>query len=287
MQVIPYFPQLPLSRQFSFSNNNLPGDLYNYVREGDAMLMKNFKRTVSVILAISGILIDKITLLRFILLLIIFECFLLNILFLDYVSFLFAFIFFSIVFIIRYIFLFCSFINKGIADRLKWRFGEEHGFEIYKVITACMFFFSGTGFGLLVSKSSGILFPDLSNSLLQPIGILLIAIGMGTNIWSTFVVGIDIYYYKDLFLQRKISKFKRKGPYNIVSNPMYSLGQVNGYGAAILCASLPGVIFIFLNQLMMYIFYFTIEKPHIKRVFDEKRAYNALILVQKEGTSVN
>jgi protein-S-isoprenylcysteine O-methyltransferase Ste14 len=251
------------------------------------MLIKNLRKTVSVILAISGVLIDKITLLRFILLLIILECFLLNILFLDSISFLFALLFFSTVFIIRYAFLFCSFINKGIAHRLKWRYGEEHGFEIYKVITACMFFLSGAGFGLLISKSSGFLFPELNSGLLMPIGIFLIAVGMGTNIWSTFVVGIDIYYYKDLFLQRKISKFKRKGPYNIVSNPMYSLGQVNGYGAAILCASLPGVIFIFLNQLMMYIFYFTIEKPHIKKIFNEKRAYKTLTLVQSEGSIID
>jgi protein-S-isoprenylcysteine O-methyltransferase Ste14 len=251
------------------------------------MYVKKLKKIFAILLAMSGILIDKASALRFILLLFILESFLLYTIFSSNVSFLFAVLLLGTVFIVRYLFLFFSFIECGIAHRLKWKYGEEHGFEIYKVITALLFFFSGISFGLLVDKSSGILFPELDNSLLQPIGMVLIVVGMCTNIWSTFVVGIDIYYYKDLFLQRKISKFKQKGPYSIFSNPMYSIGQVNGYGAAILCASLPGIIFIFLNQFMMYIFYFTIEKPHIKRILAEKRTYKSLMLVQRHGTIAN
>jgi hypothetical protein len=48
---------------------------------------------------------------------------------------------------------------------------------------------------------------------------------------------------------------------------MYGLGQASGYGTAIMYASVIGVIAIFLNQLMMYIFYLAVEKPHIQKLF--------------------
>jgi hypothetical protein len=140
---------------------------------------------------------------------------------------------------------------------------------MYKVITALMFFFGAASYSLLVTKSAGYFFSFHSE--LKPtfisLGFVVFAIGMIVNVWSTLVVGIDIYYYKDLFLGRPVAEFKKKGPYLFLSNPMYGLGQASGYGTAIMYASVAGIIAIFLNQLMMYIFYLTVEKPHIHKLF--------------------
>jgi hypothetical protein len=100
-------------------------------------------------------------------------------------------------------------------------------------------------------------------------GTAIMIAGMIINIWSTLLIGVDIYYYKDLFLGKAIINFKKEGPYSLFSNPMYGPGQANGYGSALVCGSVAGLIFMFLNQVMMYIFYFVIEKPHIKRITAE------------------
>lgn len=228
------------------------------------------KKIFKIILAMSGILIDKLNLLRITLLIIIGIGYVLHHFLFQIFSLRHALVYFLFFFTLRYIFLFNSFGNKGISKKLISGFGEAKGYEIYKFITAIMFFMGGASFSLLVTKSAGFffnLFDDLEPAFVS-FGLIVFAIGMIINVWSTLVVGIDIYYYKDLFLGRPVSEFKKVGPYVFLSNPMYGLGQASGYGTAIMYASIAGVIAIFLNQLMMYIFYYTIEKPHIQRLFN-------------------
>lgn len=226
------------------------------------------KKIITVVLAMSGILLDKINPLRIILLLIIISASTCSYVFSDKFTFITALMGFILIFFVRYTFLFFSFTKRGVAYYLKKKFGEEAGYDVYQSITAVLFFLSASGFTLLVNKSVGFFFPSfLENPLiLSFVGIPIILIGLITNIWSTVIVGIDVYYYKDLFLGRKIGEFKKEGPYNFLSNPMYSVGQASGYGTAIISASLPGVVVIFLNQVLMYVFYLIFEKPHIKKI---------------------
>ncbi len=232
------------------------------------MIKKRLRKLVTVMFAMSGILLDKITPLRIALLIIIAAGFIGRYLIINKINFAVSLIIFFMIFCVRYIFLFFSFTKRGVAYHLKKNFGEQLGYELYKSATAILFFLSASGFTLLVNKSIGILFPSfLENQvLLSMVGIPIMVIGLVTNIWSALIVGIDIYYYKDLFLGRKIGEFRKEGPYNFLSNPMYSVGQAGGYGTAILSASVPGIIFIFLNQVLMYIFYLTFEKPHIEKI---------------------
>jgi Phospholipid methyltransferase len=76
-------------------------------------------------------------------------------------------------------------------------------------------------------------------------------------------IGIDIYYYKDLFLGRPICGIIKNGPYKYLSNPMYELGQFNGYGTTLMSCSLAGIFAMSMNQTMMFIFFHKVEKPHI------------------------
>lgn len=191
---------------------------------------------------------------------------------LESISFMTGLAYFLIVFITRYIFLFASFIPNGIADRLIRRFGEERGYEIYETATATMFFHGGAGFSCLLEATrwqmSGMV-PE-HPGFLGVAGTVLSLVGFTVNVWSTLVVGVDIYYYKDLFLRRFITDFKEEGPYRFLSNPMYGVGQSAAYGAACSSGSIAGVIATGLNQMMMYLFYFLIEKPHIRRLLAGK-----------------
>lgn len=234
--------------------------------------METLKKIIVILLAMAGILIDKITILRIYSYLILAFLYFLIINVEKSIHLEIALILFVLVFILRYAYLFSSFIKNGVADFLKARYGEEKGFEIYQFFTSILFFTVALTFNMLVRKSSllGSLFPSKYESIFYAAGFGLTVIGFIVNIWSAFLVGIDIYYYKDMFLGRPISKFKKAGPYKYLSNPMYGLGQSGGYGTALFFGSLIGFTGIALNQLLMFLFYFMIEKPHIEKLFGKE-----------------
>ena len=132
-----------------------------------------------------------------------------------------------------------------------------------------MFFLSALNFTLLLSKTSMYDFEQIGSlrfifTVLGSIGIL---IGFIINIWSAMLIGTDVYYYKDLFLGRPVCGIIKKGPYKYLSNPMYGVGQFNGYGTALLSFSLVGVFAMGMNQMMMFLFFYNVEKPHINKFF--------------------
>jgi len=227
-------------------------------------------RVLMIIPAMGGILIDRFNLSRIFLLIILAGIYLLFRWLYEEADFYLAASIFLSSFILRYLFLFSSFIPNGIADQLKKRYGEEKGFEVYKTVTAVMFFFGGLSFSLMIIKS-GFQLPFFSyySSAFTAAGTVAALTGIIINVWSTYLVGVDIYYYKDLFVGRKISEFKRAGPYKLFSNPMYGPGQANGYGTALTYGSAAGLTGMLMNQVMMYIFFYTIEKPHIRRILRE------------------
>ena len=228
------------------------------------------KKIIITLLSMGGIIIDKITLPRLFLISMISGAYILFKWLYQEADFASSLIIFSVVFVCRYIFLFFSFVKNGIAESLKNKFGELFGFEIYRIITAMLFFLSASAFSLLIYKSKYELpFYYQYNWLFVLSGIIAIIVGITINVWSTLLIGVDVYYYKDLFLGKVDGELKKAGPYAILANPMYSLGQANGYGSALICGSVVGIIFILLNQIMMYIFYLTIERPHIKKIFGQ------------------
>jgi hypothetical protein len=58
--------------------------------------------------------------------------------------------------------------------------------------------------------------------------------------------------------------FKREGPYEFMDNPMYGLGQLTAYGAALMALSPIGVFATALNQITMYAFNWLVEQPHVR-----------------------
>lgn len=231
--------------------------------------MKLIKKFLFILLGMGGILVDKITFTRIVLLILIIGNYFLYSFIEPFITYPISILLFTSFFVIRYIFLFSSFTEEGIADMLKRKYGESKGYDLYQSLTALMFFNGAMSFTLMINKSGGDIFSTLVfiKPFLPYIGAIIMLIGFTVNTWSAMLIGLDIYYYKDLFLGRPVGKFTKKGPYMILSNPMYSLGQWNGYGTALIFGSFAGLLGILMNQIMMYIFYFTIEKPHIIKHF--------------------
>ncbi len=242
-------------------------------------MLKFIKKIFFILLATAGIRIDQINKSRIIAIGCICIGYLFHLVIADRVSLKAALLYFALLFITRYVFLFWGFAKNGFSGWLIKKYGESKAWNIYEVLTSVMFFQRGLSFGLLIEATqwsilnitqwipmSATEFTIFRYSCIG-FGICLALFGMWINLSSAMVIGIDTYYYKDLFLKKALGEFKVAGSYKYFSNPMYGVGQLSGYGAALMAGSILGILATFLNQMLMYLFYFLIEKPHIKSVF--------------------
>ena len=144
------------------------------------------------------------------------------------------------------------------------RLGEEPAFRRYETVLALMFMNQGLGLGAMAS-SGGPALPLSAGSALV-LGLSLGAVGLVVKVWATSLLGVDVYYYKDLFLGRPVSSFVVRGPYRVFANPMYGVGQLHAYGYAIVCRSWSGLVAAALCQALTYLFYFAVERPFVLRM---------------------
>jgi protein-S-isoprenylcysteine O-methyltransferase Ste14 len=159
-------------------------------------------------------------------------------------------------------------LASKIPQRAIQRYGEDRAFRQYETVLALMFINQGLGVGAMTSLTMGeSLTLPISEALAYGIGGCLFAIGLVVKVWATVVLSIDIYYYRDMFLNRRVSDFVSSGPYKVFSNPMYGIGQIHGYGYAILQRSLGGLIGIAICHVLIYVFYYSVERPFVRRVY--------------------
>jgi protein-S-isoprenylcysteine O-methyltransferase Ste14 len=159
-------------------------------------------------------------------------------------------------------------LGSTLPARMIARWGEHRAYRIYEMVLAIMFITQGLGVGCMSAL-------EIGDSLVLPIpevvayclGGSMFAVGLVVKVWSTVLVGADIYYYRDMFLGRPVSKFVEDGPYKVFSNPMYGIGQIHGYGYAIISRSLGGLIAITICHAMIYVFYYSVERPFVQRVY--------------------
>jgi protein-S-isoprenylcysteine O-methyltransferase Ste14 len=178
--------------------------------------------------------------------------------------------YFSIATLIHYVLLFGMFAPNGWSRRFIARYGEEEGFRRYEALMAFVFFHNGASTALACTVSAGALYAFAPSSLLVICGIALSCVGLPTKVWATDIVGIDTYYYRDLFLRRPVGEFRVAGPYKVFRNPMYGVGHLHGYGSALASASLLGLVLVAINQTCVWLFYWTVEKPHIEAVYGKQ-----------------
>jgi protein-S-isoprenylcysteine O-methyltransferase Ste14 len=164
-------------------------------------------------------------------------------------------------------FLYVVLPKQGWRLWLIREFGPEEGFLTYEAILSFLFFINGTSIGYISAAFEKTIPFTIDEDIIQPFAIALFMIGWGIKIWAAKVVGVDIYYWKDMFYGKKISDFVEEGPYKFINNPMYGLGQLQTYATAVWYLSWPGLIAAVINQLAVFSFYHFQEKKFIKRVY--------------------
>ena len=158
--------------------------------------------------------------------------------------------------------------KKGLRLNLIKKFGEEKAYLYYEGFLAFAFLHNGISLSFISQSSAGYgPWDGIPSTITIIIAILLTALGLGTKIWAAYVVGIPIYYWKDMFLGRKIQHFVVSGPYKYFANPMYGIGQLQVYAIALYYESFYGLLFGAINQSLIFLFYLTVEKSFIKRTY--------------------
>jgi protein-S-isoprenylcysteine O-methyltransferase Ste14 len=172
----------------------------------------------------------------------------------------------SEIFYLGFIFLVLS--ENGYRHWLikRWK-NEEEGYLAFEAVLGFMFFHNGASLGFVASSSPGSLFGFIDKNFLLIIAGLMTLTGFIIKIWAAKVVSIDIYYWKDMFLGKKITEFVETGPYKFLNNPMYGIGQLQAYAFAIWHGSATGLIAAFINQILIFTFYYSVEKKFIRRVY--------------------
>jgi protein-S-isoprenylcysteine O-methyltransferase Ste14 len=165
--------------------------------------------------------------------------------------------------IARHAFTFASFTENGIAPVLKRRLGSELGFSIYEAVLTLLVFAQRLSFLRLLFATAHEPSDDLSVALVWS-GAGFCALGVATSIWATRVIGLDTYYYRDLYSGPRHVSFEYRGPYALLANPLYGVGQLAAYGAALMMLSPIGLLAASAHQLALYAFNAAIEQPHLR-----------------------
>lgn len=154
-------------------------------------------------------------------------------------------------------------LRRTMIDRM----GDEKAFRAYEVMLGLMFANQALAFGVVL-EARWLNWPPLATAgVVNDIGLLLIGAGFVIKTWAALTVGLDIYYYKDMFLGRSTGEFTVSGPYRFTKNPMYGLGNVQIYGLALFHFSVAGLVAAAICHLSIFAFYYIAERPAIKRIY--------------------
>jgi protein-S-isoprenylcysteine O-methyltransferase Ste14 len=140
------------------------------------------------------------------------------------------------------------------------RLGERRAWKLYEFACGLMFLSAGVSLGLSSRASHDTM--DLPSAVTWGGAALLWAVGFGTKFWATWVTGLDVYYFRDLFL-RQPGPLVHRGPYAFLRNPMYGVGNVHAYVPALLAESAGGLVFAAACHVCLYAFYFAVERPFV------------------------
>src|SRR6478609_1061814 len=171
--------------------------------------------------------------------------------------------------ILHYTVLFGTFVKGGFKEFwLRTSTTKEAAYRKFEAWLSFAFFHNGLAFSYLYFTSMNELnFTFIPTSWIIALGFSFQAIGFIIKFLASWQIGVDIYYYKDMFIEEKVIDFESEGIFKYMSNPLYGWGQLNGYGAALYAFSLYGLVAVLINQLCIYCFYYTIEKPFVKRFY--------------------
>lgn len=171
--------------------------------------------------------------------------------------------------VLHYTVLFGTFVKGGFKQYwLKTSRTKEEAHKKFEAWLSFAFFHNGLAFSYLYfTTMSREDFAFASASWILVIGITFQLVGFIIKFLATWQIGLAIYYYKDMFIEEKVIEFEGNGIFKFMSNPLYGWGQLNGYGAALLAFSWHGILANVVNQICFYSFYYSLEKPFVRRFY--------------------
>ena len=156
---------------------------------------------------------------------------------------------------------------SSLPSRWVDRLGEKRAFRAYETLAGLMFLNQGLGVGCMSALHVPRLEAAVPTWITIGVGVGLFAVGLLVKLWATLTAGVDIYYFRDMFLRRPLAPHGLGGPYRFLRNPMYSIGQLQGYGYALLFVSFPGVLAAAAGHLLIYAFYLVAERPFVRQTY--------------------
>lgn len=179
--------------------------------------------------------------------------------------------YFAMATVLHYAYLGGMFRQGGWSRTLRQRHPEDRAFLLHESWMAFAFCHNALSTGFLCYATEGLpafgfSLPDLPSGARWTAFGVLVALGLGAKVWATVVVGLDAYYYRDLFLERFTGQATSAGPYRYFDNPMYTIGHLHGYAIALLSSSPWGLLGVAVNQALVLTFNHFIEQPHLQRI---------------------
>lgn len=230
--------------------------------------MQVIYKTISTLLSMSGVISGHMTLSRVIIMVVsfIFSTTILP----KYNSSNYAVSYFVLTTLVYMAVIFILLSEYSLDLRKKWieKYGEERAFIAFETILTFTFFHNAVSLTFLSQSSSmSISVNEYFNFFIQIIAIMLYIFSNVVAVWSAYVLGIPLYFWKDMFLNKKVQTLVKAGPYKYFNNPIYGIGRLQYYAIALYYGSLYGLIAAIFSQMLLYTFFYTVEYPFIKRLY--------------------
>ena len=162
------------------------------------------------------------------------------------------------------------FYRARLHHRMHYRLGRDRAWTVYESVLGVVYFNQGWCVVMFLQHYTSSLDLQVPHLLILLVGVTTFLISTVAKVWATLLVGMDVYYYRDLFLDEAgDGGLVTTGPYSIFSNPMYGVGNLSVYGAAIEAGSLEGLLVAIIFQGSIYLFYGIVELPFIRRVYPQ------------------